>query len=412
MNKKKEFLFLCQFFYPEYISSAALPFETAEALVNAGLSVGVLCGYPKEYSLSTDVPLKEIYKGIEIKRLRYIQLKRSNFIGRIINYFSFTLAVALNFLYLKNYKTIIVYSNPPILPLIAAAASKLFKTKFIFVCYDVYPEIAYITNSISEGSIIAKLMNFINKVVFKYVNKVVALSSEMKDFLLLNRQQLKEEKVEVIPNWYEAKEIQDISKSYFNKLFQDLKPKENLIVGYYGNLGICQDLDIILRAIRELRNFNGIKFVFAGHGNKMRILKSITKEEELSNVIIYDFLHGQDFQDALNITDCFIVSLVNGLTGLAVPSKTYSYMMAGKPIIAIMGENSDIARDLIENKAGFVIQPGETSKLIDALKDLYYNQEKIKIMGENCRDVFLKKYTKEKCTNQYVKLMKEILEDE
>lgn len=412
MNKKKDVLFLCQYFYPEYVSSATLPFDTAEALVNSGFSVAALCGYPKEYNLLTKVPLKETYKGIEIKRLKYIQLKRSNFIGRLINYFSFTFAVALHFIHLRNYKSIIVYSNPPILPFISTVASKLFKTKVIFVSYDVYPEIAHFTNSISEGSIISKLMNFINKTIFKQVNKVVALSNEMKNYLLAHRPSLQEKQIEVIPNWYEDKAFEDISKSYENELFKDIKPKENLIVAYFGNMGICQDLDTILGVIRELKSYNGIKFVFAGHGNKMAILKSIAKEERLDNVTIYDFLHGQDFQDALNISDCFIVSLAKGVTGLAVPSKTYSYMMAGKPIIAIMNEDSDIAKDLKENNAGYTLRPGETFKLVNALKDLRCNPEKIKIMGENCRNVFLKKYTKEKCTGQYVEMMKKILEGE
>lgn len=412
MNKKKDVLFLCQYFYPEYVSSATLPFDTAEALVNSGFSVGALCGYPKEYNLLTKVPLKETYKGIEIKRLKYIQLERSNFIGRLINYFSFTFVVALHFIHLRNYKSIIVYSNPPILPFIAALANKFFNTKVVFVSYDVYPELAQITNNISQNSIISKMMSIINKVVFKRVNKVVALSSEMKAFLLNHRSTLTEQKVEVIPNWYEDKGSSKTLDSIDNKIFSSTKKDGTLVVSYFGNMGICQDLDTIIDAIRALKDDSKVKFIFAGHGNKMQLMKDIIEKEKIKNVIIFDFLHGQDFQDALNISDCFIVSLAKGVTGLAVPSKTYSYMMAGKPVIAIMEEPADITKDLKENNAGYTLQPGETFKLVDALKDLRDNPKKIKIMGENCRKVFLKKYTKEKCTGQYVEMMKNILEGE
>ena len=44
MREKKDILFLCQFFYPEYISSAQLPYETAVALKEAGVTVGGLGG--------------------------------------------------------------------------------------------------------------------------------------------------------------------------------------------------------------------------------------------------------------------------------------------------------------------------------------------------------------------------------
>lgn len=410
MKRKKDILFLCQYFYPEYVSSATLPYDTAEALVKAGFSVGAMCGYPREYNNIGEVPLKEIHEGIEIKRLKYIQLKRSNFVGRLINYFSFAFSVALRFGYLRNYKSIIVYSNPPILPLIAAMASKLFGTRMVFVSYDVYPEMAHITNSISEGSIISNLMKFINKRVFKYVDKVVALSNEMKAYLLEHRASLKEPQIGVIPNWYEDKEITDVSKSYENEKFKDIAPKENLIISYFGNMGICQDLETILGAIRELKDDNSTKFMFAGHGNKMSTLKSKIIEEKLENVTVFDFLHGQDFQDALNISDCFLVSLTDGLTGLAVPSKTYSYMMAGKPIIAIMGKNSDIAKDLLENEAGYAMEVGQVSELINAINELKSNESEKEQMGKNCREIFLKKYTKEKCTKQYADMMKRMLE--
>lgn len=88
MEERKDILFLCQYFYPEYNSSATLPLDTAEALVEAGFQVETICGYPKEYSNSEKVPRQETHKGIKIKRLKYLQFKRSNALYRLINYFS------------------------------------------------------------------------------------------------------------------------------------------------------------------------------------------------------------------------------------------------------------------------------------------------------------------------------------
>jgi len=410
MKNKKDILFLCQFFYPEYISSATLPFDTAAALSKAGFSVGALCGYPKEYSLNREIPLKETCENIDIRRLKYIQLERSNIIGRLINYFSFAMSVALHFVQFKKYKVVVVYSNPPILPILPSLANMLFKTKIIFVSYDVYPEMAHITKSISQGGMISKVMRAANKMIFKRVTKVVALSNDMKVYLLKRRPELSDDQIEVIPNWFEDNGKPDKSLVPKNELFNVIKSESNLVVSCLGNMGICQDLDTIVDAIRQLKNDNKIKFLFAGHGNKMSKLKELVKQEELKNVIIFEFLHGKDFEDALNISDCFLVSLTDGLTGLCVPSKTYSYMMAGKPVIAIMGENSDIVKDLEENKAGFSMEVGESAKLVSAIKELRDNDDERKIMGENCRNIFLKKYTKEHCTQQYVDMMKEIME--
>ncbi|PHS31938.1 MAG: hypothetical protein COA82_09755 [Alkaliphilus sp.] len=133
-----------------------------------------------------------MHENIEIKRLKYIQLRRSSFFGRLINYFYFTFAVGIRLREFRKYKAIIVYSNPPMLPIIAALAKKFFKTKVVFVSYDVYPEIARITNSASKNSIITRVMKIINKVVFKRITKVIALSNEMKEFLFNNRLTLSE----------------------------------------------------------------------------------------------------------------------------------------------------------------------------------------------------------------------------
>ena len=90
MRQKKDILFLCQFFYPEHNSSATLPFDTAKYLAAHGFTVDALCGYPKEYSDQAHVPLREEKDGVNIQRIRYIQLGRVSKLGRLINYFSFT----------------------------------------------------------------------------------------------------------------------------------------------------------------------------------------------------------------------------------------------------------------------------------------------------------------------------------
>lgn len=410
MKKSKDVLFLCQFFYPEYVSSATLPYDTATAISGAGFSVGALTGYPKEYNRTGHVPLRDNVNNIEIRRVKYIQMKRSNFVGRLINYFSFTLFVALHFVTIAKYRIVVVYSNPPVLPLIAALAKRVFNTKVVFVSYDVYPEMAYVTNSITKGSLVSKVMRFVNKIVYKQIDKVVALSTEMKTYLLEHRSFLSEQQVEVIPNWYADKGVASQMITKENKLYS-LKEDGALIVSYFGNLGICQDLDTIVEAIRLLKEDNQIRFIFAGHGNKMDLLKDIVEKEKLQNVSIFSFLHGQDFQDALNISDCFIVSLADGLTGLAVPSKTYSYMMAGKPIIAIMGSNSDIAKELLNRNAGYSMDVGEHEKLVNAVIELKENTNKRIEMGENCREIFLEKYTTERCTQKYVDLIVRLLEE-
>ena len=403
MKKTRDILFLCQFFYPEYISSAQLPYDTVRALQDAGFTVDALCGYPHEYLDGKDIPVREDIDGVRIHRLKYIQTGRAGFLGRLINYFSFTFMVLLNLLEIARYRAVVVYSNPPILPWIASWAKVLFGTKLIFVSYDLYPEVATVTNTLREGNIICRLMNHINKCVYRRADHVVALSSEMKEFILKNRD-ASDETVTVIPNWYK-------DKGAGPEAGEDNRFREavagRFVVSYFGNMGTMQDMETILGTIRELKEDPGIYFLFAGHGNKMEKLKEIVEQEQISNITIHQFLHGKDFEDALAISDCAIISLEKGATGWCVPSKTYSYMMQGIPLLAIMDE-CDIVRD-IEKGAGLWVRNGESEKLAEAIRTLRADPEKQKIMRQTCREIYLKNYTTEICTNKYVTLFRGLL---
>ena len=402
MKKKRDILFLCQFFYPEYISSAQLPWDTVQALKKAGFTVDALCGYPREYSDGNNIPEKETVDGVNIHRLKYIQTGRAGFLGRIINYFSFTFMVLLHLFEVAKYRAAVVYSNPPILPWIASWAKVLFGTKLVFVSYDLYPEVATVTNTLREGNIICRLMEYINKCVYRRADKVVALSSEMKDYILAHRNAL-ETQVDVIPNWYADQG--ETERNREENRFRDTV-ENRFVVSYFGNMGTMQDMDTILGAIRELKD-QDIFFLFAGHGNKMEKLKSIVEQEGISNIAIHKFLHGQDFRDALAISDCAFVSLEKGATGLCVPSKTYSYMMQGLPLLAIMDE-CDIVRD-IEAGAGAWVRSGESEKLAKIIRSLKDDPEAVARMRKTCRRIYLENYTTEICTNKYVTLFQKLL---
>lgn len=402
MKNKKDILFLCQFFYPEYISSAQLPYDTVKALQADGFTVGALCGYPKEYLDGKDIPLRENLDGVDIHRLKYIQTGRAGFLGRIINYFSFTFMVLLHLFEIRKYRAVVVYSNPPILPWIASWAKVLFGTKLIFVSYDLYPEVATVTHTLREGNLICRLMNHINKCVYRRADKIVALSGEMKTYIE-NHRDTTSEKVAVIPNWYADQGIQPRNLEK-NRFAEECSGK--FVVSYFGNMGTMQDMDTLLGAIRELKE-EQVFFLFAGHGNKMEALKEIAREENLSNVAIHNFLHGQDFLDALAISDCAFVTLEKGATGLCVPSKTYSYMMQGLPLLAVMDE-CDIVRDL-ENGAGYWVRNGESENLADIIRRLAQDPERLADMGKICRETYLNKYTTEICTKKYVTLFHDLL---
>lgn len=404
--KKNDLLFLCQYFYPEYISSAQLPFDTAKYLSDAGYSVGALVGYPKEYNSNKNIAMVENYENIKIQRLNYKQYSRKSTIGRLMNYFSFTLNVLKNMKYIKDYKAIIIYSNPPILPVVAYLAKKLYRTKIIFVSYDVYPELAIETDSIRENSIISKFMAKLNAKLFPLIDQVITLSDEMRIFLLNNRSNLSNKNITVIPNWDTTKF--EGSPEVKNDKFKQLKDKK--VISYFGNLGVPQDEQIIFGLLDAFRNREDIHFLFAGHGNKVSQLKNYVSQKSINNIDIFDFLTGQDFEDAMKITDFSIVSLKNNLNGLAVPSKTYTSLRAGIPIIAHLPRHSDTVNDILKYHAGVYAEQGKINELVEFID--CSTQKEMEEMKHNAKLLYKELYSKEKSLNKYLLVVNNLLKGE
>lgn len=404
-NFRKDILFLCQFFYPEYNSSATLPFDTAKYLASQGFSVDGLVGYPKEYSVNKHLPLEETVDGVGIKRIKYIQLSRTGMFGRLINYFSFTLHSLLQIRYLRNYKSVIVYSNPPVLPIVPVLANKMFGTRFVFVAYDVYPEVAYASGSLNPGGMIDKVMKRLNRDIYKRASMVVALTDEMKSFLLQNRTELCADRVTVIPNWAHETAVctSPGAKAHFG-----FTP-DQFVVGYFGNMGICQDMETLLGAMRELKDEPDYAFLFVGHGNKKERVESFIRDEGIENAKIYGFLVGEEFEQALAAADCCVVSLEKGLVGMCAPSKYYSYLQAGKPVIAVVEEDSYLWREMVRENVGFAAEIGDAETLAQLIRAMVANGTSA--MAERAQALYKQNYTIEHGLEKYEEMMRKLIKE-
>lgn len=399
-KKAKDVLFLCQYYPPENISSATLPRDTAEYLSKKGISVDVLTGKSKIYNNQKKIKSKEVVNGVSIKRVRYFWTRSKGKLIRMFSFITFVVAVYLRIFSFRKYKVILVYSNPPILPKVAYLAKKLFKVKVIFVSYDVYPEIAIESNALKENSFIAKRMQKGNEKIFRRLDRVVALSDEMKEFIENNRP-INKAKVVTIPNWHED-------------LYDEVKKdnSEKFIISYFGNMGVLQDIKTILKTAQKLKFHNDIVFQFAGQGNKHQVVKDFSVENNLKNIIVHGYLNDKDFEKVVNESDMFIVSLEPNISKLAYPSKMSSYLMGGKPIISIMDYESDITKDVKKYNLGIYVSNNEVDLLSENIIKIYQDKELLDKISRNSRKLYLEKYIPNISLEKYHKLMLETLEEE
>ena len=280
---------------------------------------------------------------------------------------------------------------------------KIKGQRYIFLIHDIYPDIAIKLGYLKENSPIVKLWNKINRLILKDADTIVVLGNYMKK--VIEKKTRDKEKIEVIPNWADENFIKPLEKknNWFSKKYG---LEDKFVVLYSGNIGLFQRLETIIEAAERLTDKN-IIFLFIGDGGKKEKLKELVNEKNLKNIKFLPYQPLEVLPYSLTSSDVSIITLEKGAEGLGVPSKTYNIMASGRPILALVGENCEIAEIIKESNCGFRCNQDDVDKAVKILSSLYEKQEQLKIMGERARRYFESHFTRSQITKEYFNLLGE-----
>ncbi|MFY8253523.1 glycosyltransferase family 4 protein [Clostridium perfringens] len=388
-----------EFFYPYKTSTQKILTELAEDFVEYGLEVDVLTTKNAYREEKQDLGKYEIYRGINIKRVFSTEGNRDSKIGRLLNYITFTTSVFFNLLFKKNYDKILFVSNPPLVPFIGYLIKKLRGKNYIYLVHDIYPDVAEKLGVIKKGSIISKVMNYMNKKIYTNAERIIALGKDMKR--VIADKGVDEEKIEIVTNWADSRVNyeKEVDKNFYKKY--RLENKFNIL--YTGNISKVHAIDTIVEVAKILKNEEDIMFTFVGDGNRKQDLIKLKEKEDLRNIQLENYMFGEEYNNLLNCANLFITTLQQGIEGLGVPSKTYTYMSVAKPLIAIMSENSEIGSMVNQYNLGKQFNNKEYHKIAEFILELKNSNELYNEISKNIRNKFLNEYERKKVTNKFYK---------
>lgn len=390
-----------EFFYPYKTSTQKILTELAEDFVEYGLEVDVLTTKNAYREEKQDLRKYEIYRGINIKRVFSTEGNRDSKIGRLLNYITFTTSVFFNLLFKKNYDKILFVSNPPLVPFIGYLIKKLRGKNYIYLVHDIYPDVAEKLGVIKKGSIISKVMNYMNKKIYTNAERIIALGKDMKR--VIADKGVDEEKIEIVTNWADSRVNyeKEVDKNFYKKY--RLENKFNIL--YTGNISKVHAIDTIVEVAKILKNEEDIMFTFVGDGNRKQDLIKLKDKEDLRNIQLENYMFGEEYNNLLNCANLFITTLQQGIEGLGVPSKTYTYMSVAKPLIAIMSENSEIGSMVNQYNLGKQFNSKEYHKIAKFILELKNSNELYNEISKNIRNKFLNEYERKKVTNKFYKVI-------
>ena len=162
----------------------------------------------------------------------------------------------------------------------------------------------------------------------------------------LKPEEKKADKIKVIPNWAALEEIEPRGKQD-NELLKKLDVSDKFIFLYAGNMGHPQDVESIINCAEKLKDHRDIRFLFIGGGVKRKWIETEIAEKHLTNVLLLESMPREEQTLFLNACDVGFVSLVSKMFGVAMPSRTYNLLAAGKPILALTESGTEVERMIV-----------------------------------------------------------------
>jgi colanic acid biosynthesis glycosyl transferase WcaI len=389
--------FVSELFYPEETSTGYFLTRLAEHLAGS-FPTSAICAQPSYSKRGIVAPSREKHRGVDIHRFRGTTFRKDNLIGRVINIL--TINVAVFFYCLRLFKRgdrVLVVTNPPLLPFVVAPVCWLKGAKCVLRVEDVYPDALVASGFAKPGSLLVRLWNAVARWFYNRFDHIIVLGRDMENVIA----ERASTPVQIICNWADNQDVKPLTRQQ-NPIVCETGLANCFVVQYAGNMGRTHDMEILIAAAKLLNNETDIHFLLSGWGAKRAWLENASTE--CPNVTVLPHQPRERLPYLLTACDVSVISLMPGMSGISVPSRLYNVLAAGRPVIAIVDEDSEIARVIREEHVGWVVKPRDVEGFALAVREASQQGSKLVQMGERARTVAEQKYSFAASAQDYVEL--------
>ena len=400
-------IFPCSYYLPETAASLYITDNIVHACADKGIEVDLYTPSP-----TRNVPDGSVWEREERQMDGKLRIHRFHLYGegknpmlRALRYFLGEF-ILLHYCMWKKYDVAFVDSTPPIQGLKMPLIKWLKRKPTIYNVQDIFPDSLVGTGLTHEGSLIWKIGRMVEKITYRYADKIIVISEDFKKNIMAKG--VPEDKIVIIYNWVDQNKVVDVPREE-NKLFDIYGlDRSKFYITYNGNIGLTQNMDMLLDVAKELQEeYEDIHFVLVGNGAYLDEVKRKVADQQLENVHLLPFQPYEDISHVFSLGDASLVISKPGVGSNSVPSKTWSIMSASRPVLANFDENE--LKTIIENNhCGIFTKAGDKDAFKESVLTLYNHRELCKEYGHNGRKFVLDNLTREVGTQKYVDVIKEV----
>ena len=323
-----------EFFHPDDIggTSAVMVALAKHFAVQPGVDVDVITSRHAYRDRDQDLPAYAEWEDIKVYRVAAPDYNKKGTALRSVGNLILTASSALKLLMGKKYDVVVVTTAPPFLVGAAHILRKLRGTQYLYIIYDLEPDRILALKLLDRTSAFVKVLAKNQKKWLADAFRVISIGRCM-SALIESRYGTPSEKIDFLPvgsrdlSWSEGA----------RQAFRAENKLDGFVALYSGNFGRYHNFTTILEGARRLQAVGEkVTFLLVGQGVQREAIAAEIAKGDLLDVRLMDYVDEDKYADLLSAADVCLVTLEAGIKGTCVPSKFYSLLAAGKPVIGLL----------------------------------------------------------------------------
>lgn len=297
---------------------------------------------------------------------------------------------------------VVIVSNPPFIGLLGPSIRLFRQVPYVFVFQDLFPRSAVLSGVLPAAGPLTQLWRTLMGQVCRGSSRTVVLSQAMEQRLL--RDLGGDLRLRVIHNWAVERAL-DIPRAV-NPFALEHGFADRFTLQYSGNFGRLHDLLTLLEAARVLEH-DPVQFVFIGGGAKQEQIDAYATTFRLPHVLRLPYQPRERLPESLGACDLAAIGLMVGAEDTVAPCKFYGILASGRGVVLIARRSCDLARLVLAEGCGVVVEPGEAAELAERLLDLSGDPAAVAAMGQRSRRLYEERFGLQPSLDRYERLLLE-----
>jgi putative colanic acid biosynthesis glycosyltransferase WcaI len=372
-------LLLNEYFPADTSATAKFAAQVADAL-SVNHRVTVLAGRPS-YDPTEYHPRyflrREVRGNLVIERVGSTAYPRFQMRRRIANYLTY-LSLAIPRALTIPSDIVLAMTDPPIEGIAGALVARLSGRPFVYNIRDMYPDMAVGGSIVRPGSFTAR-WEAMHRWALRQATRVIVLGEDMRDRIVAKG--IDPQRVIVSRDGIA---IPENVPSPDNSVAREIRGDLRFVLVHAGNLGFYGAWQTLISAVRMLEN-EGVGLVFIGEGAMKHQVEAMAAG--CHAIRFLPFRPASEIPQVLSSGDMHVVTVKRGLEGVVVPSKLYPTLAAGRPVLGVAPEETDVVRAIRASGCGVAADPDDPESVAEAIRGMLHDSEQLQAMACRAREI-------------------------